>query len=159
MRTVFIILSALLIISCNENRIYEEHQGDFPNYGWKKSKVVTFKPQIQDTDQKYNISLAFRHISGFPYRSLHLNVDRLSPSGETQSKNYVLQVVSKQNEYISDCAGDFCDLEVLVSENVKFEDIGTYTYNISHLMDKDLLSNVIEIGLVIDKVPAVATAK
>ncbi len=145
------IVFAVLVIGCNENRIYETHKSGFTNYRWDKTNVVEFKPQISNVEENYMVYVAIRHVYGFQLKSVKVRVEIKSPSGKTSSKLYELKVFKNSNEYISDCAGDYCDLEVLVEKDFKFEEPGEYVFSISHEMDVDPVPNLMQIGLIIDK--------
>ncbi|MBN2664819.1 MAG: hypothetical protein JXR68_14310 [Bacteroidales bacterium] len=157
MKTVrfFPVLFILLffVTSCNENRVFEKHRKNFTDYRWQSSNICEFSPVIEDTTLDYQIYFAFRHIYGFQFKSISINIEMTTPSGKITSKDYVIDVFGTGNEYLSECAGDYCDLETLIEDNYKFEETGTYTFKIKHLMENDPIPNVMEVGLIIDKIP------
>ena len=118
---------------------------------WKKGKKVSFNPEIIDNSETYNISFAFRHVYGFQLKSIKIRVQQTTPSGNTQSKDYEIPIFTEDDTYLSTCAGDICDLETLIEKDFKFEETGTYTYEIEHLVPIEELPNVMEIGMIIDK--------
>jgi len=152
LKSLVLIAIALVAFSCNENRIYEEHKSEFPNYRWKKNNVVEFKPEVFDLEQRYNIYVAFRHVYGFQLKKVNVDVEMISPSGKTKKKSYKLKVMKGKGEYYSECAGDYCDLETLVEDNFKFKEVGNYIFNITYDEKLDFIPNVMQVGLVIDKV-------
>ena len=139
------------LISCQQNRVYESHKKDFPNNRWDKQKVLEFAPEITDTTATYRIYLALRHVYGFQFETMKVKVTSTTPTGKSISKDYVFQVIGQGKKYISDCAGDICDLETVIEENVSFNDPGTYKYTIEHQMPLDQVLNVMEFGLIIEK--------
>lgn len=152
--TLLIILAfALFFTSCNPNRIYEKHRKNFTDYHWNKTNVLEFSPVIEDTDAEYQIYIAFRHIYGFQNDAIDLNVEVTTPSGEVSNNIYTI-TVKNGNEYLGDCAGDYCDLEQIIQDNYKFSEAGTYTYKISQVTNEDPLQWVMEVGLIIDKIVA-----
>ena len=64
---------------------------------------------------------------------------------------FIIPVYTSENVLLSDCAGDYCDLESLIEENFKFEEKGQYKFTIEHIMATDPIPNVMAIGLIIDK--------
>lgn len=150
-KTLLVLTIAIFAISCDENRIFEEHKSGFLDYRWEKSNKIEFHPQITDKEQDYQIYAAIRHIYGFQLKSVKINLEITSPSGEKTNKRYDLQVFKNANEYVSECAGDYCDLEVLIEDDFKFKEIGKYTYSISHEMEVNPIPNVMQVGLIIDK--------
>lgn len=146
---VLIILSA--IVGCNENRIYEVHDENFPLYRWDKNYSVEFSPEIQDISPKYNIFLNFRYVYGFQFEEVKVNVEFITPSGISSQSNYTLKVLIN-NDYQGDCAGDYCDLETLIKDKYEFPETGKYKIIVKHLGAIDPLLNVMEVGLIIDKI-------
>jgi gliding motility-associated lipoprotein GldH len=152
LKPILILSLVFIIFSCNENRVFKEYSGEFANYRWQKDNVVAFSPEINDTDQEYNIYFTFRHVYGFQLMDLKINVEMISPSGKTKKKNYKLKIFKNKSEYYSDCAGDYCDLDTLIEEEFKFKETGKYTFKISYDEKVDMIPNVMEVGLIIDKV-------
>jgi gliding motility-associated lipoprotein GldH len=146
----FLIVS-LFIFSCNKNRIFEEHNTNFPKFRWDKTNIVEFSPEITDNEGNYKIFIAVRHIAGFQLKDINVKLNIISPSGEETTKDYNLPLYDKNNEALSDCAGDYCDLEILVENNFKFKETGKYKFRISHQMSINPIPNVMEVGLIIDK--------
>ena len=150
-----IILSILILttfaLSCNKNRIFEEHNTNFPKFRWDKSNIVEFSPEITDNNCDYKIFIAVRHIAGFQLKDINVKLDIISPSGEVTTKDYTLPLYNKNNEALSDCAGDYCDLESMIEKNFKFKETGKYKFRLSHQMSINPIPNVMEVGLIIDK--------
>ena len=140
----------LFMISCNENRVFKDRTENFENFRWDNNSFFEFKPEILDAEIPYQIYITFRHVKGFQFPSLNVNVDRTSPSGAVESKNYKLQVMGSDG-YLSDCAGSYCDLKVLVEDDFRFPQEGIYTYTIQHLGETNPLLNVMHVGLIIEK--------
>ncbi len=151
-KTFLVVLIIFVFASCNENRIYEEHKGDLPNRRWSKNKVLEFQPEINDTSQNYKVYLALRHVYGFQHKTLDLIIDITAPSGEETSKKFTIQAINEGGKYLAECIGDFCDLEVQFEDNFKFKETGVYKYSIKHDMPVDQILNVMDVGLIIDKI-------
>lgn len=151
---IFILLLFVVVGSaCNPNRIYEEYNKDFSTLQWEKSKKLEFTPEIKGTQENYKLCLAFRHVYGFQFRDMSVRVMQTTPSGKGTSKEYTFQVMTTDGGYIGECLGDICDLESVIENNVKFTETGKYIYTIEHIMPMDVLPNVMEIGLIIEKIP------
>lgn len=153
MKTYKLLFAALILTltACNPNRVYETHQSDFPNYRWKKSTTLTFKPTIEDASQTYRVYLALRHMYGFQFENFAVNVTRTSPSGIVTSKKVTFPVIGSDKKYLSVCDGDYCDLETVIEEVGDFSEVGTYVYTIEHMMSVPEVPNVMEFGLIIEK--------
>lgn len=145
------ILMITFLLSCNTGKIYEEHNTNFPKFRWDKSNVVEFNPEITDTASNYEITVALRHIFGFNLKSIKIDFEIISPSGEKSLNEYLLSFYNDQGDLLSACAGDFCDFEQLIEDNFKFKETGAYQINIYHRMDVNPIPNIMEVGLIIEK--------
>ena len=150
-KTVFFVLCAITFLSCNQNTVYETHESNFPDYRWAKEKTINFNPIIEDDTTACDVYLALRHVAGFQHPAMKVSVERTAPSGETSKKDYSMKVIGDDGQYISDCAGDYCDLEVLIEDDVIFKEKGQYKYVVSQTMDGEYVPNVMEFGLIIKK--------
>ncbi len=142
-------LIIFICFSCASDHAFEERNDNFTKFRWEKNKAVEFRPEISDTAGTYNISLTFRHVFGFQFQDMNIIMYTRSPSGEAQTTKYTIPVADENKQYLSECALDICDLEMILESDVKFTEIGTYRYYISHDMPVDPLPNVMEVGLVI----------
>jgi gliding motility-associated lipoprotein GldH len=148
-KLVFLV-SVLFITACHSNRVYEEHIKNFKNYRWDKTNVIEFNPEITDSIHKHQIYLALRHVYGFQFEKMLVQLTTITPSGQIIKTPYSLNLTDENKEYKSECAGDYCDLEVLIEKDVIFSEIGTYTFQVAHLMPINPVPNVMEFGMIIE---------
>lgn len=148
---LLLVLTTVCLMACNPNRVYETHQSNFPNYRWKNTNTLTYNPTIEDISQNYRVYLSLRHVYGFQFKDVTVNITRTSPSGVSTTKNFTFPVFGADNKYLSVCDGDYCDLETIMDERVRFDEVGTYQYTIKHAMSVPEVPNVMEFGLIIEK--------
>lgn len=137
------------IAACHDYKEYNKES--FPTYAWKAGQEIKFHPTIDDISKSYELTLGIRHLFGFQPSSLGIRVKSVSPSGKEVTKEYDFQIRDASKEYIGSCGGDLCDLETVVDEQLRFEEPGQYTFIISHTMNTDKISGVMEFGLILDK--------
>lgn len=148
-----VIAVTISLVACQpEGRIYNEHQELSPEVEWLKKDVKTFNVPIVATNQVYNLSLSFRYANGYQYQTANMKVTEISPSGKETVKEYELKVREETGEYIGEAGYDIWDSEHLVEPNKKFEETGSYTYKIEHIMPNDPMNFAMEIGVILDKV-------
>jgi gliding motility-associated lipoprotein GldH len=141
---------AVLAISCNH--VYKEYDKEsFPTYTWKSGQEVTFTPNIEDSNKRYELILGIRHLYGLQLKSIPVTVKSISPSGTQTTKKYILQIKNAQNENAGSCAGDICDFEMTVDDALKFEEAGEYKYIVKHNIPSSKLMGIMEFGLIIDE--------
>ena len=147
-----IIAIGTLLVACQpEGRIYNEHQELSPEVEWLKKDIRTFKVPITDNDIAYKMSLSFRFATGYQYQTANVKVTEISPSGKETVNEYELKVREANGEYIGDPGLDIWDSEHVVEYKKIFEEKGTYTYVIEHVMPTDPMVGVMEIGMILDK--------
>ncbi|MBL6963930.1 MAG: hypothetical protein ISR55_08905, partial [Bacteroidetes bacterium] len=136
------IITVVVLFACNSDRIYESHDKNFKDYRWFNTKILTFTPEISDTIGEYKIYLALRHVYGFQLENIRVKVTCTSPSAKMEVKDYKMQFMGPDKNYLGACAGDICDLEELIEDHKEFHEAGTYTYTVEHLMPLDYIPNV-----------------
>lgn len=151
-KSVIIFILGISILSCqSENRIYNEHKELSPQVEWLKKDIRTFEVPIENTDQKYDMSLSFRYAEGFPYKTMKVNVTEKSPSGKESTKEYELKVIDENGEHVGEVSLDIWDSEHLIETDKTYNEKGKYTYTIEHAMPTDPVGAVMEIGVILDK--------
>lgn len=139
------------LIACQpEGRIYNEHQELSPEVEWLKKDVREFKVPITNKSQEYNVSISFRYANGYQYKTANIKVTETSPSGKETLKEYELKIREDNGDYLGEAGYDIWDSEHLVEPNKKFEETGTYTYKMEHIMPIDPLNFAMDIGLILD---------
>lgn len=151
-KTLSLILLTCLFFSCQqEGRVYVQHQDLSPNVEWLRKDVREFKVPIENKDIDYNLSLSFRYATGYQYQIARLKVTEISPSGKETSKNHELKIRKDNGDYIGDPGYDIWDSEHMIEADKKYEETGTYTYLIEHIMPNDPLHFAMAVGVILDK--------
>jgi gliding motility-associated lipoprotein GldH len=120
-------------------------------YIWKNGQEIVFNPTIEDISQPYTLAIGIRHVYGIPLNELGIMVTSVSPSGKKHTERFILQLKDSANEHIGSCAGDLCDLEKIINENLKFDEPGPYKFILKHEITGRNIPGIIEVGLIIDK--------
>jgi gliding motility-associated lipoprotein GldH len=150
-KEIFVYFSVLLItVSCTH--VYKEYDKEsFSTYSWDDGKELSFSPKIEDISKSYELSLGVRHHFALNLASFKVNVKIIAPSGKEDSKDYTLTIKDSSNKNIGSCAGDMCDLETVVFDNLKFDETGEYKILISHNESGYRIPGILEVGLIIDE--------
>ena len=150
-----IILSSLFIflISCHpEGRVFVKHQNLSSELIWVKSNIKTFEVPIENTQEKYDIKIAFRYVYGYPYQIAKVKLTEIDPDGTTSTSLHNLKVREDNGEFIGDPGLDIWDSEHLAVKNKAYSKAGNYIYKIQHNMPNDTMPMAMEIGLILDMV-------
>jgi gliding motility-associated lipoprotein GldH len=151
MKKIFVYLSILLItVSCTH--VYREYDKEsFSTYSWDDGQELSFTPKIEDIDKTYKLTLGLRHHFALNLAGFDVNMKIITPSGKESSKDYRLNIKDSSNKNIGSCAGDMCDLETIVLDNLKFDEVGEYRVLISHNERGYKIPGILEVGVIIDE--------
>ncbi len=101
----------LIFQGCGKRKIYEEFE-KFSNYSWNRFNYLNFEADIQDTSRYYDIFLAVRHITQYPYKKLDVNFTSYTPSGEERSMEYSFRIKNDEGKFLGEGMGDLWDIEL-----------------------------------------------
>ncbi len=148
----FTVIIGFCLSRCSsDNRVFSENQELSPKVEWLKSDVKTFKIPVDNLDETYKMSLAYRYTEGIDYKVLKVKVTEISPSKKEMVKKYNLTVIDNNGEYIGEPGLSIFDSEHIVEANKKYSEKGIYTYKIEHSMPTDAVNLAMEIGVILDK--------
>ncbi len=141
------------LFSCQpEGRVYVNHEKLSPDLEWKKEDKPSFEVPIAEAGSVYNMSLTFRYATGYQFPIVKVLVYETSPSGKESIMEYELQVKDADGNYVGEPGLDIWDSEHMISPKRKFDEAGTYTFNVVHNMPQDPLNYAMELGVVLDEV-------
>jgi gliding motility-associated lipoprotein GldH len=146
--SILILITTLVVLSCSTYKEYDENS--FPSIAWEAGQTITFNPNIEDMSKTYRLGFGMRHVYGLSNSSIKITVKAISPSGNATMASYDFMIKDPDGDYLGSCAGDTCDLEAFVSEDLKFNETGEYTFMLSHNSRKSI-SGIMALGLIIDE--------
>ena len=146
--TVFLCLS--LFIACDTDVVYEK---SIPVniYGWKISDSLKFEINVEDSAQRYDLSVAVRHRDIYDYTNLYVKITTILPTGEVKSEVVSLPLCDESGKWLGKCAGDICFSRILLLKRTYFPIKGQYSFYVKHEMRQDKLKNVLDLGLRLEK--------
>lgn len=149
---VFLIL-LIISVSCEDkNTLYKAYE-DIEDGQWFVNKKYTFRFEVSDTMQAYNLCYLVRNAQQYPYYNLYLTREMKGPDG----KNILVRL---DEMYLSDETtgkprgsglGDLYDHKFVFQRNYRFPKSGQYTITIAQAMRQNPLPFVMGIGLSVEK--------
>jgi gliding motility-associated lipoprotein GldH len=150
--SVGIILIGLLLLSaCDSNRLYEKNLA-IDKSEWHRSEKALFEFEVKDTSARYNILLNFRHSGNYSYKNLYLFTKTKSPTGKIAIDTAQMVFADEKGHWMGKGIGDIYDYQFKFKKGVTFPDSGNYQFEIEQAMRDEVLPNVTDIGLRIEKV-------
>ncbi|MCD4698436.1 MAG: gliding motility lipoprotein GldH [Bacteroidales bacterium] len=139
----------LFIVACDTNKKVYEKYHKFDNLSWNRFNILEFEIPIEETGHTYNIYLTIRHIPEFPNKKLLINYAYFMPSGDMRTNDKELKLTNREGDRLSNCLGDFCDIEFLIRKELSFSEPGLLKVEIENKHTKIELPGIIEVGLII----------
>lgn len=146
----FYIISVFLAASCTDNIIYEKNLPITPS-GWDYKQPVYYHVKISDTVSPHNLSINIRHNGSYVFSNIYLFISVLSPAKNVLRDTVNCILADNRGKWYGSSAGGMFSNKLSYKKNVFFPDTGIYTFSIEHAMRKDVLENIEDIGICIEK--------
>ena len=145
-----LLLGAVLWTACDTNRIAEQWV-DIPTNGWDKDSVCVFTAELTDTTHFVDLSVGIRNQNVYPYSNLWMFISIISPQNEIHVDTFQVNLASPSGEWYGSGWGNLYTVSVPYRENLRFTEIGEYTFQIKQGMRHDVLQGISNIGFRIEK--------
>ena len=147
---VFLMTSALLMFSCNDNIVYTDSI-PMPSKKWELMNIPSFRVPIDDTLKSTNVIFTIRTGSSYPFRNIYLFVQTKSPDGKSVTDTLEYFLADEKGKWYGKGFADIHELSLPYKSNVYFPVRGTYEFSIQHGMRIEDLNGVYDFGLKIEK--------
>lgn len=145
-----IIFCALLFISCNSNRVFEENK-EITKNNWDYNTPLSFKVNITDTVALHNMYINVRNAGFYRFSNLFLFVNTHLPNGITTRDTVEITLSSPEGKWLGDGLGDIYDNRYLFRKQFKFPMAGDYTFDLIQAMRVNPLPGIMDAGVRIEK--------
>ncbi|MCE7062570.1 gliding motility lipoprotein GldH [Dyadobacter sp. CY343] len=150
-----VLLLCLSLVSCDDSIVYKAHE-DIDDGLWYIKNKPSFKVEITDTTQVYNLYYLLRNTLQYPYYNLYLTRNFTGPGQKLISNT--LEEVYLSNEVTGKPyghgLGDLFDHKIPFLKNYRFSKAGIYTITLSQSMRQNPLPFVMSVGISVEKVKA-----
>jgi len=147
----FITLIALILCSCDPDRIYESNV-KIPVEGWRHTELARFEVEIADTIAPCNIYINVRNTNNYKYMELWLFVDVYSPYGFMERDTVKIMLADHRGKWLGNGLGSKFDTRYFFRRNVRFPTAGKYVFEYEQATREELLKGIDDIGLRIEKI-------
>ncbi|WKN30963.1 gliding motility lipoprotein GldH [Porifericola rhodea] len=149
---IFVFSCLLSLAACDDQRVYEENY-DFADKVWHVDSVPSFRFEISEPNQQYNIYWNVRNASNYPFRNLYVTYfleDTLGRTISTDLHNMLLFDPKTGKPYGSGM-GDIFSHQIMALPEFEFDSAGTYQIRLEQFMRTDSLKEVLSIGVRVEK--------
>jgi gliding motility-associated lipoprotein GldH len=148
MRVSIFLVTAILLSSCDDSRVYEKNY-DFNERQWAINEKPSFEFTAQ-TNQSYTLYCNLRNSVDYPYSRVFVNYSLKDSTGFELSRKMISAFLfnEKTGEPLgSSGLGDIYDHQIPLLENFNFKTGGRYTLQFEQLMRTDTLQGILAVGL------------
>jgi gliding motility-associated lipoprotein GldH len=146
-----IILAGIFLISCDNNRVYEENV-NLDDHRWNRSNTLIFNVEITDTVSPHNIYVNVRNGGQYSYSNLYMFIRTVSPSGQWIRDTVEFTLADEKGKWFGNGLGDIFFLQLPYKENVRFPYPGLYSFELEQAMRSEELKQIFDIGIRIEKI-------
>jgi gliding motility-associated lipoprotein GldH len=154
MRKLILIINliafAFAFSACDSNRVYEDYRM-IPDYLWNKNQTLHFEVEVTDTIHPHNLYLNVRNTGAYEYSNLWLFIKEKSPKGELKKDKFECRLAKENGRWLGSGFGTIYDLQIPYQQNVIFPNKGTYRIEIVQGMREDVLKEIVNVGIRIEK--------
>jgi gliding motility-associated lipoprotein GldH len=150
------ILSVILFISCDGNRVFDEYTT--VGKSWDKNTSFTFKFQQPDSTNNYDLFVNVRNTNEYEFRNLFLIVNMNFPNGNVVSDTLEYEMAAPNGEWLGKGFMATKESKLWYKPNVRFPYKGMYEVSIQQAMRKinepngvQSLKGISEVGFRIEK--------
>lgn len=144
------VICALFLVSCNKNVVYSKYT-TIPETGWDKANKLSFEVDITDNNSLNNVYLTVRHADSYLFSNLYVFLNTTYPNGKQSIDTLECILATPKGEWIGDGAGDIFDNKILVTKNIRFPQVGKYTFTFEQGMRNNPLPLIMDFGMIIEK--------
>jgi len=145
-----ILISALLMISCNSNIVFTDSFSMEDNV-WRLTSIPVYNVTVTDTASANDIFFSVRTGSSYPFRNIFLFVTTTSPDGKSITDTLEYQLADEKGRWLGKGLGDINELRLPYKTNIFFPVTGTYRIRVQHGMRAEDLKGVYDFSLRVEK--------
>jgi gliding motility-associated lipoprotein GldH len=146
---ILLLVSALSMVSCDSNKIYEENLA-VPDNIWNSEDIKTFEFEIEDTMSAVNIFVNLRTTTDYQYSNVYVFLYSEYPNGKTNKDTLEFLLAKPDGEWYGANSGTVVEFKGLIARGGRFSTAGQYKFQIQHAMREKDLAEVIDVGMRIE---------
>ena len=123
MRTLVLIGTIVMFISCNNNIVFEDYSA-FKNQTWNADSSVVFNYFIADTICENQIVIKVRHTTDYEFQNLFLFIKA------EKTDTLELLLANKEGKWLGKGVGDVREVELVYVKDKVFPKKGEFTFEI-----------------------------
>ncbi len=146
-----LLFAASILFSCNSKHYYQSAI-EVPAGVWHYDSLVHFVVPINDSSAFYRIAFKIKHSQSYPYANLWIKVISKCPCGAVKIDTVNLWFIDAQNRFVGTKIGNTWTIVLPFQDSVKFPNNGDLEIFIQHIMRKNDVNGISQIGIIVDQI-------
>jgi len=139
-----------ILVSCDENRIFNEYKS-IPDAVWQKDDAVVFDIKLDDTLSKNQVYINIRNTVDYPYSNLYLFTRVDFPDGRVLVDTLEYEMTDDEGMWLGEGVSGIKNNRLYYKKDVVFYEKGDYKVSIKHGMRTDKLVGIQDVGIRIER--------
>lgn len=139
-------LLVMLSVSCSKNVVFDD-VARISDEGWQAGQKYTFQVPVSDTLAAYDILIHSRNKSSYEFSNLWLFIETIAPSGESMRDTTQIILADETGHWLGHGLSSVNTMLTPYKTNIRFPYRGIYVFEIRQGMRKEMLEDIIDIGL------------
>lgn len=152
------LLAVVMLPGCRPGPEFQDHF-TIPGNAWKSTFRPEFRFRIEDTAAAYQLFLIVRHTDDYRFQNIWLNLDSKGPGDSAYSLNRAeLTLAAPNGRWLGRGLGAMYEQRVpvnTINNPAYFRRAGEYTIRLTHDMRQDPLTDIVTVGIRLEKLPPV----
>ncbi len=141
-------LASLILISCSNN-YYAEVQS-LPNEKWSINNPLSFKINIEDSMQYFNMYFLIRNTTDFETQNFYVFMKTKYPDGIVEQDTLGFILCDKYGNWTGKGRGRLKDNKFLFQTNIRFPKNGEYVFTVTQSMRNDVVEGISNFGIILE---------
>ncbi len=154
MKTIISRITILLIVisftACNVNVVYDENK-EVNQESWKTTDKLYYEIDVKDTLKTYKLAINIRNTVEYPYSNIYFYMNTILPDGKVTKRDTIeCYLAYPDGTWKGKGNSRIKDNRFWIAKNVKFNQIGKYTFELRQATTDSLLKGISDVGLHIE---------
>ena len=141
----------LFMAACGPFSEYTQNQA-IDDATWQANKVLRFEYISNDTISEKDLFINLRHTSLYKYNNIYFFVTILAPNGLCVKDTVAFTLADVHGKWAGKGLGDIYDVKLAFKHNIRFGQVGKYTFLIQHGMRDMKLKEIADVGICISEI-------
>ncbi|HEY8388760.1 MAG TPA: gliding motility lipoprotein GldH [Parasegetibacter sp.] len=152
LQALFLSMFMITMAACTEIGVFEKNV-TVPGHKWDSAFKPAIKFHVTDTAVFYNIYVVLRHTDAYPYNNLWIKLQQHVNDSLREEKNINLILGNNEQGWLGSGMSEIFEHRVRITpEGGIMLRPGTHEFVLEHIMRKDPLPEVMNVGIRVEKV-------